>query len=107
MKRIGFGSARTALGSSEHERALSKALAAGVSLIDTSSNYGDGGSEKLIGKLLKTTKEEDMSSDSPIASHHLLNFLFLRVQAWLRSNHPHSRLSSAMAPSASTHCRAG
>ena len=60
-----------------------------------------------IGKLLKTTKEEDMSSDSPIASHHLLNFLFLRVQAWLRSNHPHSRLSSAMAPSASTHCRAG
>jgi aryl-alcohol dehydrogenase-like predicted oxidoreductase len=52
--RIGFGTARTALGSIIHERSLEKALVAGVNLIDTSSNYGDGLSEKLVAKVLKT-----------------------------------------------------
>jgi aryl-alcohol dehydrogenase-like predicted oxidoreductase len=51
--RIGFGTARTAPGSSVHENSLKKALAAGVNLIDTSSNYGDGLSEKPIREVLK------------------------------------------------------
>jgi hypothetical protein len=50
---IGFGCYRIALGNAEHERALSSAISAGVNLIDTSANYGDGLSEQLVGKVLR------------------------------------------------------
>ena len=46
FSRIGFGTARTLQGSETHEAALAAALRAGVSLIDTSANYGAGGSER-------------------------------------------------------------
>jgi aryl-alcohol dehydrogenase-like predicted oxidoreductase len=50
--RLGFGSYRVTLGNEEHEQALQKALTEGCNLIDTSTNYSDGGSEQLIGKVL-------------------------------------------------------
>ncbi len=53
MSKVGFGGYRISVKSEEHEQALKEALAAGVSLIDTSSNYTDGDSERLIGKVLK------------------------------------------------------
>lgn len=52
ISRIGFGSYRISLDSKEHEQALVYALQCGCNLIDTASNYSNGNSEKLIGKVL-------------------------------------------------------
>ena len=48
----GFGSYRIDASSPAHEEALLHALRSGVNLIDTSANYTDGGSERLIGRVL-------------------------------------------------------
>jgi aryl-alcohol dehydrogenase-like predicted oxidoreductase len=54
---LGFGTYRVGfspqLGAPEGEKALLEALKRGVNLIDTSSNYGNGQSELLIGKVLR------------------------------------------------------
>lgn len=52
VSSIGFGGYRIHYNSVEHARALRYALLNGINLIDTSSNYTDGGSEMLIGNLL-------------------------------------------------------
>jgi len=49
---IGFGCYRTGIGINEHYNSLSLALKSGINVIDTSSNYFDGGSEELVGKVL-------------------------------------------------------
>lgn len=48
----GFGCYRIDDGIPQHQNALEKALLSGINLIDTSSNYSDGGSEILVGKVL-------------------------------------------------------
>ena len=52
VSAMGFGGYRIHPRAEGHARALEKALAAGVNLIDTSANYTDGASEELIGKVL-------------------------------------------------------
>lgn len=52
VSQAGFGSYRVSTGEKIHEQALRQALQSGINLIDTSSNYGDGGSERLIGRVL-------------------------------------------------------
>ncbi|MCG6193643.1 aldo/keto reductase [Leptospira sp. FAT2] len=52
LSRIAFGCYRVGLESPEHESALELSLARGFNVIDTSSNYGNGESESLIGKVL-------------------------------------------------------
>lgn len=54
---IGFGTYRTVDGNAEHEAALRHALAQGVPLIDTSSNYGNGRSESQVGRVLHSGAE--------------------------------------------------
>jgi aryl-alcohol dehydrogenase-like predicted oxidoreductase len=49
---VGFGGYRTGRRNPDHRAALEAALAAGVNLIDTSSNYMLGDSERLIGEVL-------------------------------------------------------
>ena len=51
--RIGFGGYRIDIGIEDHRQALENALTKGCNLIDTSTNYADGGSERLIGAVLK------------------------------------------------------
>lgn len=51
--RVGFGGYRISLGQEDHRRALEHALQHGCNLIDTSTNYADGESERLIGSVLK------------------------------------------------------
>eukprot|EP00741_Cyanophora_paradoxa_P001629 tig00000498_g1580.t1 len=58
FSRVGFGSYRVALGVEEHEKALRKALTMGINVIDTSTNYADGKSEELIGKVLHDMQSE-------------------------------------------------
>ena len=51
--RIGFGGYRIDIGNEDHRHALEQALKEGCNLIDTSTNYADGGSERLVGAVLK------------------------------------------------------
>ena len=55
----GFGGYRIDDGIPQHQNALEKALLSGINLIDTSSNYSDGGSELLIGKVLNKLISEN------------------------------------------------
>jgi aryl-alcohol dehydrogenase-like predicted oxidoreductase len=57
MSQVGFGSYRISIRSKEHKAALIHALELGCPLIDTSSNYTNGESEKLIGTVLKEHPE--------------------------------------------------
>jgi uncharacterized protein len=50
---VGFGGYRVDDRVPRHRDALRLALASGVNLVDTSTNYGDGHSELLVGKVLK------------------------------------------------------
>lgn len=61
---IGFGCYRVADEVEEHHEALEYALETGINLIDTSANYTDGSSEKLIGNtLIKLESEQNISRD--------------------------------------------
>ena len=51
--RIGFGGYRISNSNKEHRQAFRLAVELGCNLIDTSSNYTDGDSEKLIGDFIK------------------------------------------------------
>jgi hypothetical protein len=52
VSALGFGSYRIEEAHSGHREALTRALARGINLVDTSSNYTDGGSESMIGSVL-------------------------------------------------------
>ncbi|MBI4537761.1 MAG: DUF255 domain-containing protein [candidate division NC10 bacterium] len=52
VSRLGFGGYRVDDDTEEHEDALTAALESGCTLIDTSTNYTDGGSERLVGSVL-------------------------------------------------------
>ncbi len=49
----GFGCYRVAAGVGKHEAALAMALDSGINLIDTSTNYADGGSESMVGQVME------------------------------------------------------
>ncbi len=53
VSEAGFGCYRVNVGVTAHANALKKALTSGINLIDTSANYADGGSEQLVGEVLK------------------------------------------------------
>jgi len=50
--RVGFGGYRVDDDTDVHREALARALVAGCNVVDTSTNYTDGGSERLIGAAL-------------------------------------------------------
>ncbi len=51
---VGFGGYRIHGDSPLHRQALEEAMRAGINLLDTSTNYTEGGSETLIGEVLAT-----------------------------------------------------
>ncbi len=51
--RLGFGCYRVDEITAEHAAALKLALRSGINLIDTSTNYTDGSSERLVGRVLQ------------------------------------------------------
>ncbi|NWF72175.1 MAG: DUF255 domain-containing protein [Nitrospirae bacterium] len=57
--RLGFGTYRVDTREAEHRDALKKALSEGVNLIDTSTNYMDGDSERLVGSVLREMVKSD------------------------------------------------
>ncbi|MBM4126706.1 MAG: DUF255 domain-containing protein [Nitrospira sp.] len=52
VTRLGFGTYRVTAQEPEHREALTKALLTSCNLIDTSTNYVDGDSERLVGSVL-------------------------------------------------------
>jgi hypothetical protein len=50
--RLGFGGYRVDDGTPVQRDALERALVSGVNLVDTSTNYTDGGSERLVGRVV-------------------------------------------------------
>jgi len=57
---VGFGTYRIHEAVSEHADALHLALSSGINLIDTSSNYTNGGSERLVGQILKSFNRQEI-----------------------------------------------
>ncbi|WP_061209234.1 aldo/keto reductase [Leptospira borgpetersenii] len=53
LSKIAFGCYRVGLESPEHEKAMGLSFSEGFNVIDTSSNYGNGESESLVGKVLR------------------------------------------------------
>ncbi len=53
VSQVGFGGYRISSAVSRHKKALSAAIRSGINLIDTSTNYADGGSETLVGQVLE------------------------------------------------------
>ncbi|MFT7621643.1 MAG: aryl-alcohol dehydrogenase-like predicted oxidoreductase [Myxococcota bacterium] len=56
FSRIGFGGYRAHDQVDDHRAALEAALHEGCNLVDTSTNYNDGGGERLIGQVLHTSE---------------------------------------------------
>jgi len=52
LSKSGFGTYRTDISIKDHYNALYKALTNGINVIDTSSNYANGRSEELVGKII-------------------------------------------------------
>jgi uncharacterized protein YyaL (SSP411 family)/aryl-alcohol dehydrogenase-like predicted oxidoreductase len=52
VSAVGFGGYRVDEDTPEHRQALTRALRGGCNLVDTSTNYSDGGSERLVGQVL-------------------------------------------------------
>ncbi|MGD8698004.1 MAG: aldo/keto reductase [Gemmatimonadales bacterium] len=51
--RLGFGGYRVHDRDPDHREALRRALSAGINVLDTSTNYTDGASERLVGAVLR------------------------------------------------------
>lgn len=64
----GFGAYRVSVGVETHRRALEHALLSGINVIDTSTNYADGGSEELIGQTMLDLARSDMISREAIVT---------------------------------------
>jgi hypothetical protein len=64
---LGFGGYRVDDDTPEHRDALRRALAAGINLVDTSTNYMDGASERLVGDVLR-----EAASDGELARDEMI-----------------------------------
>jgi aryl-alcohol dehydrogenase-like predicted oxidoreductase len=60
VAKLGFGGYRTDAAHGEHRQALYAALVEGCNLLDTSTNYMDGGSERLFGEVLRQVAAEGL-----------------------------------------------
>jgi uncharacterized protein YyaL (SSP411 family)/aryl-alcohol dehydrogenase-like predicted oxidoreductase len=58
VSRLGFGGYRVDAETSEHRAALRQALLQGCNLVDTSTNYAGGGSEILVGEVVRELVQE-------------------------------------------------
>ncbi len=67
MKKIAFGTYRISNHNPEHITALKHAIKSGVRMIDTSSNYMDGGAERAIALALQSF-DEDVRDEMEIVS---------------------------------------
>ena len=67
VSRLGFGGYRVDDETPAHRAALVRALRSGCNLVDTSTNYTDGGSERLIGEVIR-----DLVADGSLTREELV-----------------------------------
>jgi len=67
VSAVGFGCYRIDPTVDAHHQALTKALSGGINLVDTSTNYTDGGSELLVGTVIR-----DLAGTSKISRDSLV-----------------------------------
>ncbi len=60
ISKLGFGSYRVSVNSSEHFHAINQAISYGCNLIDTAPNYLNGESESSIGKVIQENSKKDL-----------------------------------------------
>ena len=58
MADLGFGTYRVSINNPKHIEALKEAIQSGIRLIDTSTNYMNGDSQRAVGHVLKTVAPE-------------------------------------------------
>lgn len=86
FSRLGFGCYRVHYKVDEHINALKKALMSGINVIDTSSNYSDGGSEIMVGNVLddliteNKINREDINLISKVGYIQGHNYTFVENQ---------------------------
>lgn len=77
LSKIGFGMYRTSSNQEEHLEALLHAVRNGCNLLDTASNYENGASEMLVGKLLEVVPRTQLfivSKAGYISGDNLVSF---------------------------------
>jgi aryl-alcohol dehydrogenase-like predicted oxidoreductase len=58
VSAAGFGCYRVSADVNDHAAAMTRAIGHGINLIDTSANYTDGASERLVGQVLESLVQE-------------------------------------------------
>jgi hypothetical protein len=58
VSAAGFGCYRVSADVNDHATAMTRAMMHGINLIDTSTNYTDGASERLVGQVLESLVHE-------------------------------------------------
>jgi uncharacterized protein len=66
VSRLGFGGYRVHDDVPNHRQALLEALQSGVNLIDTSTNYTDGGSERMVGDVIAEAVRSELAARDEI-----------------------------------------
>jgi len=91
--KLGFGCYRVDGTDPEYGAALSKALRSGVNLIDTSTNYMDGESERVVGSVIRDlVKQKEIARDEVIVVSkigYVQGQNFQQAEARERAGHPY------------------
>jgi hypothetical protein len=91
--KLGFGSYRIDAGNPDCAQALASALRKGVNVIDTSTNYMDGESERLIGAVLRDLVEKGAVAREEIILVSKIGYVqgenFKQAQARERAGRPY------------------
>jgi aryl-alcohol dehydrogenase-like predicted oxidoreductase len=66
VSSLGFGTYRVTEHDPDHREALKAALLSGLNLIDTSTNYTDGSSERLVGEVLQDLIQQNKIERSQV-----------------------------------------
>lgn len=95
ISSAGFGTYRVDHRVATHRAALAKAIRMGVNLIDTSSNYAGGNSERLVGEVLAGMVQNELVKRQEVVvvskGGYIQGALFAEMQQ--RANTPHADYS--------------
>ncbi|MFN8606751.1 MAG: aldo/keto reductase [Vulcanimicrobiota bacterium] len=92
VSRLGFGGYRVDDENMDYRAALEAALEGGVNLVDTSSNYTEGGSERLIGGVLRLQPERRAELVVVSKAGYLQGTNLDRARAREQLGHPYAEL---------------
>ena len=92
ISEVGFGTYRISSSSEDHQLALLQSIKEGINLIDTSSNYGDGDAEQLVGSIINQlmSSQEIEREDVVIVSKggYIQGQAYIESQARKENNNP-------------------